>query len=59
MFGDKLTILDENDLIAIFGSIEEMKYQIDCILIRQSFDALAKPDATPDNYTPIKLDEIF
>lgn len=57
MFKDRLTILDEADLIAIFGSIDELKHQIECILLRQSFHACTDPDS--ENYTRLLFDEIF
>ena len=59
MFKDKLTILDEADLIAIFGSIDEMKHQIECILLRQSFSTCTAPVPASENYTPLQFDEIF
>ena len=59
MFKDKLTILDEADLIAIFGSIDEMKHQIECILLRQSFSACIDPDPASENYAPLLFNEIF
>ncbi len=59
MFEDKLTILDEADLIAIFGSISEMRYHIECIVMRQSFSNLAELESSPEHCTPLKLNEIF
>lgn len=59
MFEDKLTILDEADLIAIFGSTSEMKYLIECILMRKSFSDLAEPESSSEPCTPLKFDEIF
>ena len=59
MFTDQLTILNEDDLIAIFSSISEMQHLIQSILLRQSTKSSFQLESSFEDSTDLKLDEIF